>query len=185
MASVVGIVNSALIKLGADTIAALNEDSPEARAANARFEALRDEVLRAHPWNFALARAELARLVDAPAFGPAHQYQLPADCLRVMAMDGEEPFEIEGNRLLTDAESARALYVRRVADPNLFDAMFRETLALRLAADLAYKLVSSTTLAQQMMQIYREHLALARSADAQEGDGHRRIAAELWLDARR
>jgi len=184
MASVVGIVNSALIKLGADTISALTEDSPEARAANARYESLRDEVLRAHPWNFALVRAELARLLDAPLFGAAHHYQLPADCLRVMATEGAEPFEIEGNRLLTDAESARILYVRRVADPNLFDAMFRETLALRIAADLAYKLVSSTTLAQSMMQLYREHLALTRSADAQEGDGHRRIAAELWLDSR-
>ena len=185
MASVVGIVNSALIKLGADTIAALTEDSPEARAANARYEALRDEVLRAHPWNFALARTELAQLLDAPAFGAAHHYQLPADCLRVLTMDGDDAFEIEGNRLLTDAGSARILYVRRVADPNLFDAMFRETLALRIAADLAYKLVSSTSLSQSMMQLYRDHLALSRSADAQEGDGHRRIAAELWLDARR
>jgi hypothetical protein len=151
MVSVVGIVNSALIKIGADTITSLTDDSAEARAANAQYEKLRDEVLRAHPWNFAIARQSLARLAEAPPFGFTWQYQLPSDGLRVLFMnDGRAAFEIEGRRLLTDEGEAHVLYVRRVTDPNEFDAMFREALAYRIAADLAYPLANSTTLAAKV-----------------------------------
>jgi hypothetical protein len=185
MVSVVGIVNSALIKIGADTITSLTDDSAEARAANAQYEKLRDEVLRAHPWNFAIARAQLPRLAEAPAFGYAHQYQLPADSLRVLLMQGgRAAFEIEGRRLLTDEETAAVLYIRRVTDPNQFDAMFAEALATRIAADLAYPLANSTTLAGAMMQLYRDALAHARAIDGQEGGPQRALEAATWIEAR-
>lgn len=185
MVSVVGIVNSGLIKLGADTITALTDDSAEARAANAQYEKLRDEVLRAHPWNFAVARARLARLAEAPPFGFAWQYQLPSDCLRVLLLnDGIPAYEVEGRRILTDEESAELVYLRQVTDPNEYDALFREALAYRVAADLAYPLANSTTLAGAMMQLYREALALARAVDGQESGARHTLDASAWLDAR-
>jgi hypothetical protein len=185
MVSVVGIVNSGLIKVGADPITSLTDDSVEARAANAQYEKLRDEVLRAHPWNFAVARQRLARLVEAPPFGFAFQYQLPPDCLRVLVMNGgRSVFEIEGRKLMTDEESADVVYVRRITDPNEFDAMFREALAYRIAADLAYPLANSTTLSSAMMQLYRDALALARSVDGQESGAPRIVEASGWIDAR-
>src|SRR5690606_26204755 len=119
----------------------------EARAANAQYEKLRDEVLRAHPWNFAVARQRLVRLSEAPPFGYAWQYQLPSDSLRVLALnDGRGAYEIEGRRLLTDDETADLVYVRGVTDPNEYDSIFREALACRVSADLAYRLANSTTL---------------------------------------
>ncbi len=185
MASEVGIVNSALVKIGADTITALIDDSEEARAANAQYAKLRDEVLRAHPWNFAIARAQLAQLAEDPAFGYAKQYQLPADCLRVLSMsDDTIQFEIEGRKLLTDEETAKIRYLRQVTDPNEFDSFFRETLSLRLAADLAYTLVNSGTLSELMMKLYLDHLSKARSIDAQEGNAKTIIEASTWVDRR-
>lgn len=185
MASVVGIVNSGLVKLGADGITSLGDDSVEARAANAQYEKLRDEVLRAHPWNFAVARERLAALSEAPPFGFDRQHQLPSDCLRVLRVgDGRTAFEIEGRRLLTDAEQVDLVYARRVTDPNDFDAMFREALAYRIAAELAYRLANSMTLANSMMQLYRDQLALARSVDAQESGVNRMTEAGAWIEAR-
>lgn len=185
MASIVGIVNSALVKIGADTITSLTDDSAEARAANAQYEKLRDEVLRGHPWNFAVARMQLAQVADDPAFGFAHQYQLPADCLRVLGMsDDRIRFVIEGRRLLTDEATAKIVYIRQVTDPNEFDTFFRETFALRIAADLAFTLVNSNTLANAMMQLYLDHLAKARSVDAQEGNAQTIIEASTWVDVR-
>lgn len=185
MVSVVGIVNSGLIKVGADPITSLADDSVEARAANSQYEKLRDEVLRAHPWNFAIARSRLARLAEAPPFGFSFQYQLPVDSLRVLTMnEGRSRFEIEGRRLLTDEESADIVFVRRVTDPNEFDAMFREALAYRIAADLAYPLANSTTLSSAMMQLYRDALALARSVDGQESGAQRVLEASAWIEAR-
>ena len=59
MTTDVDIVNAGLIKLGEATITTLADDVKAARLANAIFADQRDVVLRAHPWNFAMARAEL------------------------------------------------------------------------------------------------------------------------------
>ena len=87
MPSVVDICNEAMDLLGAATITSLTENSKEARLCNRRFETVRDHVLRAHPWNCAITRKELAKDSDAPAFGFNHQFTLPTDpfCLRVLS----------------------------------------------------------------------------------------------------
>ena len=59
MPSVVDICNEAMDLLGAATITALTENSKEARLCNRRFPTVRDQVLRAHPWNTAIT-------MDAP-----------------------------------------------------------------------------------------------------------------------
>ena len=53
----VGIANVALARLGATRILAIDEDTENARLVNAIYGTIRDEVLSAHPWNFAIKRA--------------------------------------------------------------------------------------------------------------------------------
>ena len=60
MASVVDICNSALNQLGASTIIALTENSKNGRLCNARYNVIRDVAFRAHPWNCAIKRQNLA-----------------------------------------------------------------------------------------------------------------------------
>src|SRR3546814_12782163 len=79
MADVTGICNSALAKIGAARITALGEASRNASLCAELYDKCRDDLLRAHSWNFATARAKLARADTAPAFGPASAYALPAD----------------------------------------------------------------------------------------------------------
>ncbi|KKK94325.1 hypothetical protein LCGC14_2684020, partial [marine sediment metagenome] len=62
MASEVGICNEALSEIGAASILALDQDDKNARECNKRYASLRDKLLRAHPWNFAGARAKLGQL---------------------------------------------------------------------------------------------------------------------------
>jgi len=181
----VEIVNSGLIKIGADTITSLDDDAKAATLTKRQFPILRNEVLRGHPWNFARRRAKLAQLADAPAFGFSNAYQLPTDCLRVVEMsDPTIRFVIEGRQLLTDESAASIEYIAEITDPNQFDAFFRETLALRIAADLAFNLVDSLRLAKAMMDLYLDHLAKARTFDAQEGGGQEKIEATTWTDER-
>lgn len=174
MASVIGICNSALVKIGARTITSLTEGSKNANLCNEQYAKLRDEVLRAHSWNFAIARAKLGRLVEAPAFGFANAYQLPSDFLRAVAVHdnpdgaGAVPYQIEGQRALSDAEELYLRYVRRVEDPNAFDALFREALAYRIGAELAVPIAQSTTLHEQMQRLSDRALRRARGVDAQE-----------------
>lgn len=182
--SVVQIVNNALVKIGANAILTLTEDSEAARAANLIYEQVRDACIRDHVWNFAVNRLELAQNSVAPAFGFAYQYNVPSDCLRVLQMEDVDMFyKIEGGKLLTDEGTAKILYLARVEDVNLFDAMFVEALSARLAAELSVTLSESNTLYSNMMEMYQRKVADARSMDAQES-GYLEVVADTWLDSR-
>ena len=187
----VTIVNAALIRLGETTITALSDDIKPARLANAVYGELRDAVTRAHPWNFALARAELTANASAPTWGYANAYDLPGDpdhCLRVLSVAGEHErdarWTVEGRQIVTDLPSPiRVLYLRRVTDPNASDPLFREALSARLARELAEALGKSTSLQQAMAELYEAKLREARSADGQEGTPEI-LSADTWLTAR-
>jgi hypothetical protein len=182
--SVVQIVNNALIRIGASAITSLTENSEAARAANLVYEQIRDATLRDHIWNFAVKRIALAQEVDTPAFEYSFQYALPSDCLRVLQMQEKDMiYKIEGRKLLTDEGSAKIMYISRVTDPNEFDAMFVEALSARLAAELSIPLAESSTLYQNMMEIYRIKITDARSVDGQES-GEPNIVTDTWLNSR-
>ena len=182
--SVVQIINNALIKIGASAILTLTENSESARAANLIYEQVRDASIRDHVWNFAIRRVELAQNSTAPAFEFSYQYNLPSDCLRVLRMeDMGMYYKIEGGKLLTDEGTAKILYLSRVEDVNLFDALFVEALSARIAAELSVTLSESNTLYTNMMEIYQRKIADARSMDAQES-GYQELIADTWLDSR-
>lgn len=191
MATDVTIVNAALIRLGETTVTALSDDTKPGRLANAIYADLRDAVTRAHPWNFALARAELTANASAPTWGYANAYDLPGDpnhCLRVLAVDGEDEqagrWTVEGRQILSNLSSPiRIIYLRRISDPADTDPLFREALSARLARELAEALGKSTSLQQAMAELYDAKLREARSADGQEGTPDV-LAAETWLSAR-
>lgn len=179
------ICNSALIKIGVERITALSEDSKAGRACNEQYEKLRDEVLASHPWNFAIARAEIAEVDADLAFGYDYIYQLPSDCLRVLEMDPDYEYKIEENRyLVTDTSGdVHIRYIKKITDTSKFSPVFCEALALRIASELAYYMTNSATLAESMMKAFEKKIAEARSFDAQEGTPDRIIADE-WLNSR-
>jgi len=174
MASTAGICNSALIKLGATTIMSLTEGSRNANLCLEQYDKLRDDLLRAHVWNFATRRTKLARLTAAPAYGFAHAYQLPVDWMRTIAVHdndggaGAVRYRIEGRRILTDASDIWLKYIGRVDDANEMDAAFREALAWKIAIDLAVPITQSTTALREAEDGFRRALVKARSVDAIE-----------------
>ena len=193
MPSVVDICNEAMDLLGAATITALTENSKEARLCNRRFETVRDTVLRSHPWNIAITRASLAKDSDAPAFGFANQFTLPTDpyCLRVLsfwnsnvdseiaAYDSQVMFKIEGRKVLSDEGTCRITYLARITDTETYDSLLSSTIAHKLAAETAYAITGSNSLAQGMQQLYEIRLREARSIDAMEGVPDKLIADDF------
>ena len=188
MASEVDVANAALTKVGDWQIAALTEDTPQARTLNLRYATLRDAELAAYAWTFATTRTELAADATAPAFEWARAYTMPSDCLRVLEV-GPPPFlpdtwTIEGRKILTDiAAPMRLRYVRRVTDVNAWDALFFEVLACRLAVEIAERLTQSTSKRQIAQGEYRAALAAARRADAFALPA-RALQEDGWLLAR-
>jgi hypothetical protein len=193
--SPVQICNAALLKIGAERINALNENNKRARFCNERYDGLRKEVLRAHPWNFAMKRASLNRLATTPEFGFTYEYQLPADCLRVLTTEDSGPgvfritamfdpdfvtfdnragnqgrkFKIEGRKLVTDEDEVKILYISDIEDTTKFDPSFDDALSTRIAAEAAYPLVQSVSLSNSMRQLYEHALQRTRTQDGQEG----------------
>jgi hypothetical protein len=171
------ICNLALAHLGESRIESLDEDNVASRACSMHYAFTRDEVLRSHRWNFAVKRAVLSRLEEDPPFGYAAQYELPADCLRVLEVNGSElgdvlcgPYVIEGRRLLTDAAAVNLLFIRRAADVSQFDALFAQALALKLAVALSETIRGTTGKTAELMAAYERTVApLARRVDANEG----------------
>lgn len=163
------IANSALIKLGVNRLTALTEQNKAAILINEQYDKMRRNVLRDHPWNFAIARTSLALLASAPEWEYAYQFQLPIDCLRVLTFSEDCDWRIEGRYLLSNSGVAKIKYIKDVTDHSLFDDSFAEALSWKIAADLAFPLVQSQTLAQQMMDEYKKSLAQARTMNAQEG----------------
>lgn len=191
--SVVAICNTALDLLGADAITSIDDDNKQGRLCNRNYAKVRDAVLRAYPWNCAIARASLPALGDAPAFEFDRQFALPegpdpAYCLRVLSIDGEVEFglryKIEGRRILTsEAAPLDIIYISRITDPALFDPLLADAISARLALDLAYPLTGSASLGQSMSEVYNQKLGEARAVDAQEGTPDE-FTAPGWLESR-
>ena len=180
MTSVVEICNSALNSLGATNITALTEDSKNARLCNQRFEPIRDAIFRTHYWNCLIKRVQLAADTVTPAYEYAYQYTLPSDSIRVMKiggyhngsssdLDNGQQFKVEGRKIITDEAEVFLTYLAKVTDPQEYDTLLVETIGARLAAEIAYAITQSTTVAVQLQETYQSKLKEARFVDATEG----------------
>ena len=189
MASEVDICNSALTKIGATLITSLTQSHKNATACNARYEDLRDDLLRTHTWNFATERVKLAQLSTEPTFGYDYEYQLPSDWIRVVSVHDVDydravvKYKIEGTKLLTNASTIYLRYIKVVTDANEMTADFREALAWRLAAELAFPIANSGTMHDRMMVGFKSALRRARSADAIE-DYPENMPESSWTSVR-
>ena len=187
--SVIEICNNALLDLGEDAIMSLGDGGKAAGLCNHRWPAVRDAVLRAHPWNCAMTQAELAAATAAPLWKWEYRYTLPTDFLRIVQIVGQDgrevmDWEIQGGIILCNEQAPIYIsYVRREVDAKKYDALLDETLSARLAATLAYPLSGSTSLAQAYWEVYQEKLAEARGVDAREGVPES-VTPTGWLGAK-
>lgn len=192
MASEVSICNRALRLLRVQPITSLEEDGEAAGWCAETYPDARDALLAEYPWNFAVRRAALPALTQAPDWGFARAFALPAEpehALRLLKVEGEPagaflPYQVEGRRIVTDqAAPLRILYIARVVEPGSFSPLFVEALAARMAAEGAFHFTGSTSREQQLVELYERKVALARRYDAQEGTGEG-LVADDWLRSR-
>lgn len=183
--SAVAICNSALIKVGADRITALSDTDRRAVLCNEQYSKCRDLLLIAHPWNFAIARAELAEALPVPINGWDHKFSLTSDVLRVLEVNDDRSIRwaVEDRYLMTDETEVEIKYIKQVTDTTKFSKHFEEVLALLIARDVCYALTQSNSLYDRLDKQYRDELRAARSFDAQESSGLE-VETDTWLNAR-
>lgn len=168
MSSVIEIINVALVRIGAQTINALDEGSVEANNANAIWPVVRRATIAAHPWNFAIKEQELAQTTDTPIAEYSYVFQLPPDYLRMVKVYGNGDYKIVGRKIYTSYSSCKLKYVYDLEDTAAWSASFTDLVAQKLAFELAYPVTKSASLAQTMGTIYVEKLHAYTATDSQE-----------------
>ena len=183
MASEVDVANDALTFIGASRITSLSDEQTEAKVMNQLYQRTVDAVLRSYPWKCARRQAELAQSATPPVYGWDHAYQLPVDpvCLRILDVkdaDTQDKWDRYGDFVYTNLNSCKITFIGRI-DASAFDSLLRDAVAARLAAEIAYPLVGSTTLQAQMTNIYVGKIDEAREASSIEGSTSTLIANHL------
>lgn len=170
----VDICSSAMIKLGAEPIQSLTEDTKEARLCRLQYPKIRDAILRSAPWSFALKRVVLSPVSGSLEFGEQNRFQLPQDCVKFVKMYDESDYpstiqySIEGDFLICNEETVRGWYVTNTVEPEKYDPNFREAVSHALAADLCYAIIQSNNMQQVLRDGAKFYLDEARSYNSQE-----------------
>lgn len=178
MASEVEIANRALTKLGDARILALTDNTKPARELNSMFTLVRDQEMRRHRWKFAIKRDQISADATAPSWGYKYAYTLPSDYLGLVQV-GEfyvRPYTkqqgmwtVEGRKLLTDeAPQLKLRYIALIDNPGLFDPLFVECFACKLAYESCEALTQSSTKKQGLRDDYKFALDEAMRCDALE-----------------
>lgn len=200
------VINRALIKIGANTVASDADESEQARKCGLVFKTVAQAELRRQAWSFARKRATLAPLADTTLGGQDFStgYNLPADCLRLVTLNGnwvfgsiregftggDPVYAIEGRVLLTGYAGRTpegAAYIAYISDVSetvsLWDAAFVDAFAARLAAEITQSITKNLTLKQSLKQDYVEALKEAKRTNAIELPPQA-IADDSWIMSR-
>ena len=199
MASQPEICNLALTKIGEDKrITTIDDDTKPARVLKAVYDMTRDALLRGHRWHFAMTRATMASLVDAPIWGYDTQFQLPSDFLRLdfvgdfyvgadlSEFRGSEPaiYAIEEGKLLCDLDDPLNIrYVARLENTGLYDPLFNEMFACKLGMQVCETLTQSNSKMESIAAQYDMALREAKRTNAIERPPTA-LADDTWITAR-
>lgn len=173
MASSVEICSSALLLLGDSPIASFTESTARARYCANLYPIAKRAILRAHPWNCAIKRVNLAPESTTPAFGWRYQFARPSGWLRTIQVgeDGELEYQMEGVRFLANTNVLPLVYVEEVSESS-WDALLTDLMVKRMEMDLAYPITKSTSLRDSLKQEFYQPgvgvLARAKAVDGQE-----------------
>jgi hypothetical protein len=187
----VEVCNLALDLVKEAPILNFEENRFAARWMKRNFVPVVNMLMAKHVWKFAMTRAALPELSDAPAFEWRHQYRKPEDCLRVLPLREGGTLNgrlishvVEGDLILTNATGP--LLVRYLAakhNPAEWPAPFVEAATTRLAAGIANMMTGKQSLVEVLTVTHERALAAAVSIDSAEGT-HAEQYATAYDDAR-
>jgi hypothetical protein len=168
-ASITEICNVALSLLGQDPVNDIADSNDRARLCTKIWPMVLDDELSLHRWKCARKRAALAMEAATPAFGWAYQYALPSGCLRVLSIENDVDYEIEGNFLLTDNTSANVIYLWRNPTVGAYSPGLVSALVARMAAELSMPTTKKDSIVKASWAAYWSKVGQALAADGQQG----------------
>lgn len=180
MADRVEISNLTLSKLGEDDqLEDPLDNRKPARSIRAVWDTVRDAVLRAHTWNFAIDPGGLDLSHDASYNASAlsdwrYRFRLPTDFIRLDLQRCRPMWtrnDIQVGRQFIYANSpgpVHIVYVQRVENCGDWDALFVEAFASRLAWQVADRITGDRGRKSDCWQAYSTALKEAKGVDGKE-----------------
>lgn len=187
MASVIQIVNLALIALGEQEITSLDDNVKQAILSRQAWPFCRDYVNRSYPWSCLRKQATVSQIYKN--LKPTKLFQLPTDCIRVLAVleeYGNVQWNTHDNRTIyvdSEAATVNIQYVSKGEDTEHYDPALVMAQALFLAQYLCQALTQSANKRQDLYSQYVQCMREARAVDSQEGS-MQRMTAETWQRSR-
>lgn len=168
--SEIAICNRALQKVGENQIMSFDDPTKEARECKRLYSFARDQLQRMYLWNFCKKRAILPALADAPNTNEyERQFALPEDYLRLIDVQIEESWSLEGNAILTNAEAPLyIIYTAKITDTTKFDTLFTEVLASYMAVELCEVTTQDRLKRESLFSQFNLILLQAKATDAKE-----------------
>lgn len=168
----IALASRALIRIGAAPIASFDDGTAESEIAGALFAPVRDALLSAYGWSFAMGQAQLNPLDMPPVADYRRAFALPNDFLRALsAGTGGRgrglSYRIARGALHTDADDVMFTYIFRPAEEE-FPPYFDAALIARLAAEFTIPITENTSRAEAMFILADREYKNARQIDAQQ-----------------
>lgn len=171
MTQALEIVNHALVLLGEQPLISLEQPGKQAKVVKALYSIIRDSELASHPWHFAKKR-QLLSCVSLDELPKGNDYYLlPCDWLQTIALfhqGYEVPYvRYEGSYIVTENNHVlELLYIARIEDSHCYPALFKESLALKLAYSMADSLTANSLKAENLKHQYEAAYKKAKHANA-------------------
>lgn len=185
MASKTAIANRALSKLGEARVSNIDTDNNKpAKVIRFMYDIVRDAMLTAYPWNFAIKRVQIAADSDTPAWGYNKQYTLPTDFLALLEIRGNPEYRLEGGFILTNEGAPLYIkYIARIENSGLFDPLFVEAFATRMAFEGCEEITQSNTKKEALLRDYEMIVRQAYASNAIQSQPQD-LEPDTWLLAR-
>ena len=180
------ICNLALAKVGDIAILSLDDPTPEARFCKLFYEQTVNELLALHQWNWATSFVRLSQTTTPPDIAWSYSYLLPVDFGRIITFNAfsaampRPTYQIGTGLLYTEESVAEISYVRELTNPDDFDAMFIELLALKIGSKLARPLAGSLDIEKTLLGEFNRQLNESRRIDASQAFMPRKMA---WVES--
>jgi hypothetical protein len=174
VADFVTIANLAASKIGEDDqLRSPDDDNHLSRTVRAVWDLQRRAALRDHSWNFAMRRAQLAaEALETAPIGWQSSFPIPADCVRLIEVLGwalGRDYQREGGAILADSAGPVVIrYIADVEEPALWDDLFVEAFACRIAVQIADRITGDRGRKADAWDGYRAALKEAKRVDARE-----------------
>jgi hypothetical protein len=173
MFSYTDIANLALGHLGEDDqLRSPDQDSHAARTVKAAWPLVRRICLRELTPSFAKRRDELPALAATPIEWD-YQFQLQAGTLRLLEIlspaGARDHYAVEGGRILCHSEGPlKVLVIADVEETALWDDLFVQAFAYRLAYQIADRITSDLSRQDRCWEAYKQAKRQAGGADARQ-----------------